>query len=115
MKENVVQAKSYEFAKQIVFLYKDLRDRKEYALASQLLRAGTSVGANVEEAIGGQSKKDFIHKISISYKEARETKYWLRLLADTNYLDHKTSEKYLNDCEELLKILGSILKSSRKN
>ncbi|MEQ9403656.1 MAG: four helix bundle protein [Cyclobacteriaceae bacterium] len=76
-----------------------------------MLRSGTSIGANIEEAIGGQSKRDFLHKISISYKEARETKFWLRLLRDTNYLDEETSKTYLGDCEELLRILGSIQKS----
>jgi len=113
MKENVVQQKSYEFAKNIIYLYKKLKMQKEFELASQILRSGTSIGANIEEAIGGQSRKDFLHKISISYKEARETKFWLRLLRDTNYLDLETAKTYLNDCEELLRILGSIQKSVR--
>lgn len=71
MKENVIQNKSYEFAKSIVLLYQKLKAKKEFEFASQILRSGTSIGANVEDAIGGQSKKDFLHKISISYKEDR--------------------------------------------
>ncbi len=84
MKENVIQEKTYKFAIRAVKLYKYLVDEKrEFVLSKQLLRSGTSIGANVEEAIGGQSKKDFIAKISIAYKEARETHYWLRILKDT--------------------------------
>jgi four helix bundle protein len=113
MKENVVQSKSYEFAKKIVFLYQDLKKKNEFELASQLLRSGTSIGANIEEAIGGYSKKDFLHKITISYKEARETKFWLRLLRDTNIINEGISKDYLDDCDELLRILGSIQKSSK--
>lgn len=86
MKENVVQQKSFAFAIRVVNAYKYLTEqKKEFVLSKQLLRSGTSIGANVEEATGGQSKKDFIAKISISYKEARETKYWLNLLTATDY------------------------------
>jgi four helix bundle protein len=116
MKEdNVVKTKSYDFAVRIVKLYQYMvAEKKEYALSKQILRSGTSIGANIEEAIGGQSKKDFIAKLSISYKEARETHYWLRLLTDTGYLPKKLSTSLLNDCEELLKIIGSIIKTSKK-
>ena len=93
MKENVVQQKSFAFAIRVVNAYKYLTEqKKEFVLSKQLLRWGTSIGANVEEATGGQSKKDFIAKISISYKEARETKYWLNLLTATDYLDEKLSK-----------------------
>ena len=113
---NIIQEKSFAFAKRIVNVYKYLQsEKKEYALSKQLLNSGTSIGANVEEAIGGQSKKDFISKISISYKEARETKYWLRLLEATNYLEEKEAKSLLNDIEELCKILSSILVSSKKS
>ena len=79
--ENIIQTKSYAFAVRIVRLHKHLiNTKKEYVLSKQILRSGTSIGANVEEAIGGQSKADFIHKLAIAYKEARETSYWLRLL-----------------------------------
>lgn len=116
MKENVVQQKSFAFAIRVVNAYKYLTEqKKEFVLSKQLLRSGTSIGANVEEAIGGQSKKDFIAKISISYKEARETKYWLNLLTATDYLDEKLSKSLLDDAEELCKILSSILLTTKQN
>ncbi len=116
MKENVIQQKSFVFAIRVVNAYKYLTEqKKEFVLSKQLLRSGTSIGANVEEAIGGQSKKDFIAKISISYKEARETKYWLNLLTATDYLDEKLSKSLIDDAEELSKILSSILLSSKQN
>ncbi len=116
MKENIIQQKSFAFAIRIVNAYKYLTDqKKEFVLSKQLLRSGTSIGANVEEAIGGQSKKDFIAKISISYKEARETKYLLNLLTDTDYLDEKLSKSLIDDAEELCKILSSILLTTKQN
>lgn len=112
--ENVVQVKSYEFAKRIVRMYQHLSEEKrEFVLSKQVLRSGTSIGANIEEAIGGSSKRDFKAKLNISYKEARETKYWIRLLRDTNYLSKKSANSILTDCEELLKILFSIIRSSK--
>ena len=94
-KDNVIQEKSYQFAIKIVKTSKYLVDqKKEFILSKQLLRSGTSIGANVEEAIGGQSKKDFFAKLSISYKEARETKYWIRLLFDTDYINEPTKQNY---------------------
>jgi len=111
---NIVQDKSYQFAIQVVNLYKLLTgDRKEYVLSKQLLRSGTSIGANVEEGLGGQSERDFFAKLNIAYKEARETHYWLRLLKDTGYLTAQEAEKYLNDCDELLRIIGSIIKTMK--
>jgi len=117
MKEkNLIKIKSFSFAVRIVKLAEYLRkNKKEFILSGQILRSGTSIGANIEEAIGGQSKNDFISKISIAYKEARETKYWLELLKETNYLNLEQSESLLKDCEELLKILGSIKKTSYTN
>lgn len=116
MKENVIQQKSFTFAIRVVNAYKHLTEqKKEFVLSKQLLRSGTSIGANVEEATGGQSKKDFIAKISISYKEARETKYWLNLLTATDYLDEKLSKSLLDDAEELCKILSSILLTTKQN
>ena len=79
-----------------------------------MIRSGTSIGANVEEAIGGFSKKDFIHKLQISYKEARETDFWLRLLKDTDYIDINEFEKLKASIDEILKILTAILNSSKK-
>lgn len=111
-KDNVVQEKSYAFAIRIVKLSKYLRDvKKEFVLSKQLLRSGTSIGANIEEAIGGQSEKDFFAKLTISYKEARETHYWIRLLTDTDYLSKDESESLLKDTDELLRIIGSIQKT----
>lgn len=116
MKENIIQQKSFAFAIRIVNAYKYLQsDKKEFVLSKQLLRCGTSIGANMEEAIGGQSKKDFIAKTSIAYKEARETKYWVNLLKATQYLEEKEADSIMNDAEELCKILSSILISSKQN
>jgi four helix bundle protein len=114
MKENIVQIKSYAFAVRIVNLYKQLCEHnKEYILSKQLLRSGTSIAANIEEAIGGQSEKDFLSKLSIAYKEARETLFWIRLLTDTNYIDKAESESLMHEANELLKIIGSIQKTLR--
>ncbi len=115
MKNNIVQEKSYAFAVRIVKLYKYLcEDKKEFVLSKQLLRSGTSIGANIEEAIGGQSERDFFAKLTIAYKEARETHYWIRLLTDTAYLTTEQSESILTDTEELLKIIGSIQKTMKR-
>ena len=114
--DNIVQLKSYAFAIRIVNAYKFLTDeRKEYVLSKQMLRCGTSIGANIEEAIGGQSKKDFFAKLTIAYKEARETQYWLRLLKDTEYLTSEQSASLMEDAEELLRIIGSIQKTLRNS
>ena len=116
MKENnVVCEKSYAFALRVVKLYQYLtKEYQQYELAKQILKSGTSIGANVEEAMGGQSTKDFISKLSIAYKEARETHYWIRLLRDSSYLEEKLALSLLQDCEELLKIIGSILKTTKR-
>ncbi len=116
MKEdNVILEKSFAFAVRIVKLYKYLiKEFKEYELSRQILASGSSIGSNAEEAIGGVSKKDFINKMGISYKEARETRYWIRLLQATEYLDDKLAKSLLVDCEELIKILTSILKTSKE-
>jgi len=84
-------------------------------LSKQLLRCGTSIGANIEEAIGGQSSKDFFAKLTISYKEARETHYWIRLLKDTSYLSLEEADSLLKDVDELLRIIGSIQKTIRNS
>ena len=116
MKENIIQQKSFSFALRIIKLYKYLIEtKKEYILSKQLLRSGTSIGANIEEALGGQSKKDFISKLSIAYKEARETKYWLSLLRESKYMTQKELSSIFDDCEEILKIIGKIQKTSKEN
>jgi four helix bundle protein len=116
MKENVIKDKSFEFAVRTVNLYKYLiENKKEFVLSKQLLKSGTSVGANIEEGVAGQSKKDFVSKLSISLKEAKETHYWLRLLYRCEYLDQKMFDSIIGDCDEIIVILTSILKTSRRN
>ena len=113
--ENIIEKKSFVFAIRVVKLYKYLCDKKkEYVLSKQLLRSGTSIGANVAEAQQAQSKADFISKISIALKETTETKYWLRLLNASEYLSDYEIKTILSDCVEIEKILTSILKSSKE-
>jgi four helix bundle protein len=114
--KSVIHVKSYSFAIRIVKLYQYLiKERKEYSLAKQILKSGTSIGANIEEATGGYSKKEFLSKLSISYREARETHYWLRILFDTNYIDKKLFESLLKDCEEILRILSRIQLNTKES
>ncbi|MFH1051211.1 MAG: four helix bundle protein [bacterium] len=114
MKTNIIREKSYKFALRIIKLYKYLCDeKKEYTLSKQILRSGTAIGAIIEEAIQAESTADFIHKLSMSNKEANETHYWLRLLRDSNYLSEKESESIIIDCEELIKLLISIIKTMK--
>jgi len=114
--ENVVAFKSFGLAVRIVKFCQHLRSSKqEYVLSKQLLRSGTSVGANVEEAIGGISRADFSAKISIAYKEARETSYLLKLLYATDYVEEKQFQSLLRDCEEVCRILRAILNTTRIN
>lgn len=113
--ENVIQSKSYAFAVRIVLLYQHLLEKKKaFVLAKQVLRSGTSIGANIEEAIGGQSRADFVSKLSIAYKEARETSYWLRLLKDTGYLTETEFNSIHADAEELCRIIAAIQKSTKQ-
>lgn len=113
--DNVIVDKSKAFAVRIIRLYKYLCDeKKEFVLSKQLLRSGTSIGANVKEAIRGQSKDDFVHRMNISLKEASESEYWLDLLCETNYITQQQYNSIIADCKELIKILTSIIKSSRK-
>ena len=110
--ENVVKEKSFEFSVRIVNLYKHLTaNKQEYVLSKQLLRAGTSIGANICEAEQAQSASDFISKLSISLKESNETDYWLRLLYRTEYLNNLEYSSIIADCRDLTKILTSIIKS----
>ena len=107
--ENVIVAKSFAFGVDILKFHQGwIAEKNEYLVARQLLKSGTSIGANVEEAIGAQSSKDFLAKISIAYKEARETKYWLRLIQAAEQADESQIEMLLEECEQLLRILGSI-------
>lgn len=114
MSQNPVREKSYSFAVQIIKLCKKLEESKEYVLAKQLLKSGTSIGANVEEALAGQSRADFISKMSIASKEARETNYWLRLLRDSQILGKDQVQSLLSESEELVNILTAIVKTTSK-
>ncbi len=114
--DNIIQIKSYDFALRIIKLNQYLvSEHSEFNLSRQLLRSGTSIGANIEEAIGGTTRKDFKYKLSISYREARESHYWIRLLRDSEYISVEQAESLLIDCEELLKIIGSIIKTTKAN
>ena len=116
MKENLIVDRSMDFAVRIIRLYDFLDNkRKYYDPFKQLLRSGTSIGANVNEAVNGQSKKDFLTKMYIAFKEARETEYWLNLLHKTDFIDTKMFESISNDCSEINKILSSIIKTTNKN
>ena len=115
MSESILKTKSYSFALRTVKLYQYLvKEKNEYVLSKQILRSGTSIGANIEEANQAQSKADFIHKLSIALKESFETHYWLRLLRDSEILEDKIANSLLTDCEEVQKILTSSIKTSKK-
>lgn len=112
--DNVIVDKSKAFALRIIKLYKYLcSDKNEYILSKQLLRSGTSIGANVKEAIRGQSKADFVSKLNISLKEASEAEYWLELLHESGYLSDEQFNSIYADCVELLKLLTAIINSSK--
>ncbi len=113
---NVVANKSYAFAIRIVNLYKYLsEDKKEFVLSKQILRSGTAIGALIKEAEHAQSKADFLNKMNIALKEANETEYWLMLMRDTGYIDERVFQSIQEDCSEILKLLISIVKSTKTN
>ncbi|MHB8403106.1 MAG: four helix bundle protein [Bacteroidia bacterium] len=113
-KGNVIVDKSFEFSLEIIYLYKFLKDNNEFVLSKQVLRSGTSVGANVEEAVGAFSKRDFTAKMGIALKEARETRYWLRLLNKSQIVKCELTEN-IKKAEELVNILTAIVKTSQSN
>lgn len=110
MAESIIATKSFAFALQVIALYKELRAQREYVLSNQLLRSGTSIGANVEEACAGQSRRDFLSKMAIAAKEARETRYWLLLLKESELATVDVSAA-LRQVEEIIRILTSIVKT----
>jgi four helix bundle protein len=112
--ENVILTKSYDFANRTVKLYRFLCDDKEFVLSQQLLRSGTSVGANVREAQRAASRKDFVAKLNIALKEAYETEYWLELLRDNSYITEKQFDSMFSDCRELTNILSRIIITSKQ-
>ena len=111
MSESVIREKAFVFALEIIRLYQELHARHEFVLSKQLLRSGTSIGANVEEALAGQSRNDFRAKMTIASKEARETKYWLRLLRESRLTDVDVSQPLVN-AEEIIRILTAIVKTT---
>ena len=114
--DNIIAAKSYAFAIRCVNLYKFLYEEKhDSSIGRQLMRSGTSIGANIKEAIRGVTKADFTAKMSISLKEASETEYWIELLRDTNYITNQQAESLLEDCRELIKMLMKIIKTSQNS
>ncbi len=115
MKESVIKTKSFSFALSIIDLYKLLNDKKECVLSKQILRSGTSISANIEEASAAQTKKDFAYKMSISSKEARETLYWLKLIQYSEIIPDANFDKLYEDVEELIKILTAIVKTTQAN
>ena len=113
---SILREKSYAFALRIIKLNRYLSEEKrEFVLSRQVVRSGTSIGANVTEATQAQSKTDFIHKLSIALKEAVETEYWLNLLSDSELITKAQAESLLDDCRELQKILTSSIKTAKKN
>ena len=112
MKENIILKKSYQFAIDATVLCKKLKDKKEYHLASQLMRSSTSIGANVNEASAAQTKREFIAKMSIASKEAREANYWLQLISESGILNLDFTD-YLNESEQIIKIITAILKTAQ--
>lgn len=116
MRKNLIKDKSYSFALRIVKMYRYLiAERKEYVLSKQVLRSGTAIGALVMEAEHAQSRADFINKMNIALKEANETVYWLSLLQDSEYIDEQMFNSIFPEAEELLKILISIVKTTKQN
>lgn len=116
MRDSILKTKSYEFAIRIVKLTQYLQEnRNEYVLSRQVMKSGTAIGALIREAEFGQSKADFINKMSIALKESNETAYWLSLLYDTAYIDDKSFNSLKNDCLELISLLVSTVKTAKKN
>ncbi len=113
MKPSIVKDKSYRFALETIRFGRRLREEKEYEIAGQLLRAGTSIGANVEEALAGVSRADFVAKMAIASKEAREAHYWLRLVHDSKVLPTDVTNPMLERADELLRILTAIVKTAQ--
>ena len=113
---SIVGDKSFKFAVRIVRLYRYLCDvKREYVLSKQLLRSGTSIGANVREALQGQSRRDFLSKIGIALKEANESQYWIELLYATDYINKKEQASLWADCDEIISLLVSISKTTKRN
>lgn len=112
---DIKSQKAEEFALRIIKLHSYLKEKGEYVMSKQILRSGTSIGANIAESIYAESTDDLIHKLHISIKEASETSYWLRLLHRSEYVEEKLYESLQNDCQELIRILTVIIKKLKSN
>lgn len=110
---NIIKEKSYSFALRIIRLARELREMREFTLSEQIIKSGTSIGANVEEAQGASSSKDFLHKMTIAYREARETNYWLRLVRDSNTFPEEKLSSIVEESEELCHLLTAITKTTK--
>ena len=116
--DNIIVQKTFDFAIRCINLYKHLcynAVNKEFVISEQLVRSGTSIGANMEEAIGGQSTADFVAKLSIAYKEARESRYWIRLLSKTNYINEQEYTSLMTDLDDIINIIAKIKLTTEKN
>lgn len=113
MKDSIVGSKAYIFALKVILLYKLMQDQKEYIISKQLLRSATSIGANIEEATAGLSQRDFAAKMSIASKEARESRYWLRLLSDSGIVKNFDFSELLTEIDEIVKMLTKIVKTTQ--
>jgi four helix bundle protein len=113
--KSIISNKAYAFALKVIEVYKSLvQEKREFVISKQFLRSGTAIGANINEALSSESKRDFVHKLSISLKEARETIYWINLLHDSDYLVNADFETLNNLCGEILKMLTSIIKTTKE-
>ena len=116
MKDNLLRDKSFVFALRAIKLNQYLvKEHREYTLSKQVLRSGTSIGANIEESIHAQSKLDFVHKLSIAQKEAGETRYWIRLLRESDFIKPNLADSLLSDCDELQRLLAASVKTAKLN
>ena len=115
MRNSIIADKTFKFAIRIVTTYKVLVQKNEYVMSKQLLKSGTSIGANVREALEAQSKKDFVSKLGVALKEAVETEYWVELLSETGYLETVTAKSILEEVQEVIKILNKIIKTTKEN
>jgi len=116
VRTNLIEKKSFRFSILVINLYRYLsEEKKEFILSKQLLKSGTSIGANIKEALEAQSKKDFLSKMNLSLKEARESEYWLELLIEAKYLETEEARHLLTECNEICRILNSIVKTTKEN
>lgn len=115
MEENAIKIKSYKFALEMIKFSNMLDNKKQFVISRQILKSGSSIGANVEEANGAITKKEFIMKMQIAYKESRETFFWLKLIRDSDLIENYLTNKLISDSEEIIKLITAILKTAKEN